>query len=73
MTGQRVVCVKEQALSNKLIIGRLFTIRETTVSTSGKEYWTLISDDGDKLGWIETNYFKPLSEIREDKLKELGI
>lgn len=73
MIGQRVVCVKEKALSNKLIIGRLFTIRETTVSTSGKEYWTLISDDGDKLGWIETNYFRPLSEIREDKLKELGI
>ena len=73
MIGERVVCIKEQALSNKLIISRLFTIRETTVSTSGKEYWTLISDDGDKLGWIETHYFKPLSEVREEKLQELGI
>lgn len=79
MIGEKVVCIKEQeitdykSLSNKLIIGRLFTIRETTVSKSGKEYWTLISDDGDKLGWIETNYFKPLSEIRSEKLKELGI
>lgn len=73
MIGERVVCIKEQALSNKLIIGRLFNIRETTVSTSGKEYWTLISDDGDKLGWIETKYFKPLSEIRLEKLQELGI
>ena len=79
MIGEKVVCIKGQeitdykSLSNKLIIGRLFTIRETTVSKSGKEYWTLISDDGDKLGWIETNYFKPLSEIRSEKLKELGI
>ena len=71
--GEKVVCVKEKALSNKLIIGRLFTIREVTLSGSGKEYWTLISDDGDKCGWIETNYFKPLSEIREDKLRKLGI
>jgi hypothetical protein len=73
MIGQRVVCIKEQALNNRLKIGKLFTITNVTSSRTDVEYWTVIDDEGYTCGWIETNYFRPLSEIRQEKLQELGI
>jgi hypothetical protein len=57
MIGERVVCIKEQALN-------------ITVGNTSAEYLTVISDDGISSGWIDASYFKPLSEIREGKLQE---
>lgn len=44
------------------------------------KYYIVTSSDTDviypgneKVGWIPENYFKPLSEIREEKLKQLGL
>lgn len=73
MIGERVVCVKEQVLHHKIKVGKLFTVTNKTVGRTDVEYWTIISDDGYSCGWIESNHFRPLSEIRLEKLQELGI
>jgi hypothetical protein len=33
-------------------------------------YYVVVSDKGDTTGWLSSDYFKPISEVREDKLKE---
>jgi hypothetical protein len=74
MIGERVVCIKESSEE----VGKLFTVTNTTVYSSSfkifiGEYITVISDDGISSSWVDSSYFRPLSEIREDKLQELGI
>lgn len=74
MIGERVVCIKESSEE----VGKLFTVTNTTVYSSSfkifiGEYITVISDDGISSSWVDSSYFRPLSEIREEKLQELGI
>lgn len=74
MIGERVVCIKESSEE----VGKLFTVTNTTVYSSSfkifiGEYITVISDDGISSSWVDSSYFRPLSEIREKKLQELGI
>ncbi len=73
MIGERVVCIKEQSLNRRIKIGMLFTVINTTVGNTSAEYFTVISDDGISSGWVDSSYFRPLSEIRQEKLQELGI
>jgi L-rhamnose isomerase len=74
MIGERVVCIKEQILDYRMKVGKVFTIRDYTGKIgSGNEYYVVVSDSGEKIGWLDSSHFKPLSEVREDKLQELGI
>lgn len=76
MIGERIICIKERALDNRLKVGMQFTIRDYSgvIGGNGNEYYVVVSDDSDdKIGWIESTYFRPLSEARLDKLVELGI
>lgn len=86
MIGERVVCIKESSeedlLWRQLHRGKLFTVTNTktfgkgsvnSVGTKTIGYITVISDDGISSSWVDSSYFRPLSEIREDKLQELGI
>lgn len=73
MKGMRVVCVREKAMY-LYKIGEQFTILdviEPRESIIGERYYTLVSDSGQKMGWIESKYFRPISEIREEKLNQL--
>lgn len=71
MIGERVVCIKEQALNRRIKVGKVFTVINTTVGNTSAEYFTVISDDGISSGWVDSSYFRPLSEIREDKLNSI--
>lgn len=55
-------------------VGKLFTIRDYTgLIGSGNEYYVVVSDTGEKIGWLDSTHFKLLSEVRQDKLQEIGI
>lgn len=78
MIEERVVCIKESSEE----VGKLFTVTNTktfgkgSVNSLGTKtigYITVISDDGISSSWVDSSYFRPLSEIREEKLQELGI
>lgn len=74
MIGEIVVCIKEQILDYRMKVGKQFTIRDYTgLIGSDNEYYVVVSDIGEKIGWIDASHFRPLSEIREDKLQELGL
>lgn len=74
MIGERIICIKERALDNRLKVGKQFTIRDYSGKIGpGNEYYVVLSDSGEIIGWIESTYFRPLSEARLDKLLELGI
>lgn len=74
MIGERVVCVKEQIIDGRMKVGKVFTIRDYTgLIGSGNEYYVVVSDTGEKIGWLDSTHFKLLSEVRQDKLQEIGI
>lgn len=74
MIGEKVVCIKEQILDHRMKVGGQFTIRDHTgLIGSGNEYYVVVSDSDEKIGWIDSKHFKLLSDIRQDKLQELGI
>jgi len=74
MIGERVICIKEQIFDHRMKVGKQFTIKDYTGQIgSGNEYYVVVSDIGEEIGWLDSTHFKPLSEIREDKLQELGI
>ena len=74
MIGEIVVCIKEQILDYRMKVGKQFTIRDYTgLIGSGNEYYVVVSDIGEKIGWIDASHFRPLSEIREEKLQTLGL
>ena len=70
--GQRVICIKEEAYFSKIKQGKLYVIKNVTISRLGNEYW-VVTSDGYDCGWILPVYFKLISEIRSEKLEELGI
>jgi hypothetical protein len=78
MIGLRVICIKLESLNNRLEIGKIYTVRDVSWSQARtnnfpRKYYVVVSDKGEKTGWISANYFKPLSEMRQEKLNELGI
>lgn len=75
MIGERVVCIKERTFDDRLKVGKKFTIRDMAIKPSpySGEYYIVVSDIGEMIGWIESYHFKSLSEVRLDKLIELGI
>ena len=74
MIGERVVCIKEQIIDGRMKVGKVFTIRDYTgLIGSGNEYYVVVSDTGEKIGWLDSTHFKLLSEVRQDKLQEIGI
>jgi hypothetical protein len=55
-------------------LGKIFTItRVVTPNISFYKYYTLVSDIGEEIGWLDSTHFMPLSEIRLERLQELGI
>lgn len=75
MIGERVVCIKEQILDGRMKVGEIFTIRDYSglIGNSGNEYYVVVSESGEKLGWLDSKHFKLVSEVRQDKLQELGV
>lgn len=73
MIAERVVCIKEEVNYPQLKIGKLFTVTDKVRGSLSVDLYKLISDKGEKVNWIDHYYFKTLSELREEKLKELGI
>jgi hypothetical protein len=74
MIGEKVVCIKEEVLNDRMKLGKVFTIRDYTgLIGSGNEYYVVVSDTGEKIGWLDSKHFKLLSEVRQDKLQEIGI
>ena len=73
MNEFKVVCVREEVNYPQLKIGKHFTVTEKIRGSLGVDLYKLISDEGEKVKWIDHYFFKTLSELREEKLKELGI
>ncbi len=77
MIGNKVVCIKDQALDSMnpepiLEIDKIFTIRDVSWSIDkSRKYYVAVSDKGETTGWISANYFKTLSEVREEKLNQI--
>ncbi len=77
MIGNKVVCIKGQDLDSMnpepiLEIDKIFTIRDVSWSIDkSRKYYVAVSDKGEKTGWISANYFKTLSEVREEKLNQI--
>ena len=74
MIGLRVICIKGEALNSKLEVGKLFTVRDVSYNKDkSNKYYVVVCDNGEIAGWVSSNNFKPLSEVREEKLQDLGI
>jgi len=75
IVGDIVVCIKSQALNGRLKLNTTYRIVDISQSlvNSSNFYYIVVSDKGEKIGWIEDYHFKLLSELRNEKLKELGI
>jgi hypothetical protein len=73
MNEFKVVCVREEVNYPQLKIGKHFTVTENIKSSYDEDLYILISDEGEYVNWIEYYYFKTLSELREERLKELGL
>ena len=73
--GEIVVCVRTEGVEHALTKGRSYTV-EGTKGISGisrKETYIVIeNDNGNKIEYLKER-FKTLEEIREEKLKELGL
>jgi hypothetical protein len=84
LIGLIVICIKENGIGfphqiestikkgKKYKIINVFESSTHFYSNSSPFYYNLISDRGEEC-WIPSDHFIPLSEIREEKLKELGI
>ncbi len=71
--GYRVVCIGGKGLNWRLKACEKYTVRDVAQSKGGDYYYVVQSDNGEKIGWVSDSFFKPLSEFRLDKLKELGV
>jgi hypothetical protein len=61
--------------SEHLIIDKVYEVLETDVmdfNNPGEIYYK-IQNEYDRMFWYSSNRFKTLSEMREEKLNELGI
>lgn len=74
MIGLRVICIKGEALNSKLKVGKLFTVRDVSYNKDkSNKYYVVVCDNGEIAGWVSSNNFKSLSEVREEKLHYLGL
>lgn len=63
----KVLCVNNEYVGLCITVGKWYD-----VSPSPRLSY-LIKDDRDRWNYLDRKYFKTVEEIREDKLKELGI
>ncbi len=68
--GIEVVCVRTESNYPQLKLGKKFTITNKCRGTYNDLY-KFVSDSGEKVSWIELEYFKTLSEYRSEKLENL--
>lgn len=74
MIGLKVVCIKGEALNTVLEVGKVFTVRDVAYNKDkSNKYYVVVSDNGEIAGWVSSSNFKPLLEVREEKLQDLGI
>ena len=72
MNEFKVVCVREEVNYPELKIGKHFTVTAKINGSLGILY--TVRDENNKLTkWIDYYFFKTLSELREEKLNELGL
>ncbi len=74
MIGNKVVCIKGQALALEPIleIDKIYTVSDVSWShDKSRKYYMIVSDKGETIGWISANYFKTLSEVREEKINQI--
>ena len=67
----KVLCVNNKYVELVITVGKLYETNELVTNLPDFQY--LIKDD--KNFWIamDKEHFKTLDEVREDKLKELGL
>lgn len=73
MIGERVICIKEIIGLYRAEVGKQYTIKDYTgiIGSAGNEYYVVVSDSGETIGWLDSTHFKLLSEVREEKLQEI--
>lgn len=69
MIGLKVIGVMNQGN----ILGKKFTVKDVEIVNETVYYIVINNDSGEEVGWVKSSYFKPISEVREDILNELGI
>lgn len=51
--GDRVICTKGEINYKDLVVGKIYTIKHKTKDYRGQFIYSLLSDDGIRVNWIE--------------------
>ena len=70
--GDTIVCVDARGQEAHLTEGKQYEIRQISMISDEDRCIVIVSDSGEKHQSMAKR-FKTISQIREDKLKELGI
>lgn len=62
MIGLKVVCIGGQELDYRLKVGGCYTIIDDTVIDVYKSYYVVLSEKGERVGWVPNHHFKTISE-----------
>ena len=65
----KVFCVSNEYVGLCITVGEWYDVRPEPFYSS--RY--LIKDDRDRRSYLDTKYFRTVEEIREEKLKEIGL
>ena len=66
----KVLCVSNEYVGLCITVGKWYDVSpEPFYSISSY----LIKDDRDRWNYLDRKYFRTLEELREDKLKEIGL
>lgn len=64
----KVLCVSNKYVGLSITIGKWYDVRRDTSSGC-----FIVKDDKERWSALSQTYFKTIEDIREEKLKELGI
>ena len=68
----KVLCVSNKYVGLSITIGKWYDVRrDEDKSTSSACF--IVKDDKERWSALSQTYFKTIEDIREEKLKELGI
>lgn len=63
----KIVCIVDTM--TYLTLGKVYEAYDSDIETVDNDY--LIVDDFNELWWAKSKYFKPLSEIRDEQIKNI--
>lgn len=65
----KVLCIDNDNMSDKLTVGKIYQ-KLSDVELGSVEFYQVVDDNGAQGGFY-INRFKPLSDIREEKLNQI--